>query len=69
MQNDKWKEDFLMGISGNAELAAIFENSDYALYGLPFFNEQQKFTFKKAFQEIIENHEDEKQDQSSSVLE
>jgi len=52
LETDKWKEDFLQSIENEYE--TLFENIDFKLCGLPFFNEKQrKSTFDKKFNEKI----------------
>lgn len=56
---DIWKEAFLKEIRRNARLETVFQGRDYAVYGLPFFNEsgQGNTDFKAAFRELVENGE------------
>lgn len=51
---DDWKQDFLARVKAEAKLAALFQGRDYAVYGLPFFNENptQKQAFKDAFESL-----------------
>ena len=53
-QIDTWKETFLKEIQQQARLETVFQGRDYAVYGLPFFNESGKKNadFKSAFQEF-----------------
>lgn len=50
---DKWKEDFLKGIENEYRIEVIFENKDYKLFGMPFYNESLKREFEKKFNEIL----------------
>ena len=54
---DNWKQEFLIQLRQNARLETIFQGRDYAVYGLPFFNERGdvKSKFKDAFDEVISN--------------
>ncbi|MCE0761007.1 DEAD/DEAH box helicase family protein [Marinobacter sp. G11] len=36
---EKWKEDFLKQIQGEAKIQTVFQGSDYKVLGLPFFND------------------------------
>ena len=58
-QLDIWKKTFLKKIRNIARLEIVFQGRDYAVYGLPFFNEsgQENTDFKAAFREIVENGE------------
>ena len=39
---DQWKEDFLKQIEKEYKLDTVFENKDFKLIGMPFYNEQIK---------------------------
>lgn len=54
-QADSWKEAFLRDISAQHRIETIFQSRDYAVYGLPFFNEQGQTNvdFKAAFENGI----------------
>ena len=41
---DSWKEDFLKQIEQEYKLDIVFENKDFKLVGMPFYNEQLKKT-------------------------
>ena len=41
---DSWKEDFLKQIEQEHKLDIVFENKDFKLVGMPFYNEQLKKT-------------------------
>jgi len=50
---DKWKEDFLKSIESRAKITVIYENKDFKLYGLPFYNKALKEKeFKNEFTRI-----------------
>lgn len=55
IQNDKWKEDFLLEIKEKYTIFNSFENKNFKLFGLPFFNheQQQKRKFIDEFKECI----------------
>lgn len=50
---DKWKEDFLLEIKERKDVLNLFENDNYIIIGLPFFQEGRKLEFKKVFNEKI----------------
>ena len=51
---DKWKEDLLLSLSENAIPATKFvENSEYTIWGFPFFNGDNIDKFKEKFDEIL----------------
>jgi type III restriction enzyme len=53
--DSKWKEEFLNQISkkyGSNEILKQ-ENKDYALFGLPLYNSQNDFDFKKAVNKYL----------------
>ena len=49
---DDWKQDFLGQVKATARLETVFQGRDYAVLGLPFFNEtgQTNADFKAAFE-------------------
>ncbi len=52
--NDQRKEDFLLEIEKEHKLSKLFENEDYKLVGLPFYNESlTKPNFRKRLEEIL----------------
>jgi len=54
IETDKWKEEFLLSIEKEYEPITLFENMDFKLFGLPFYNEKQrKSIFNKALNEKI----------------
>ncbi len=43
LENDKWKEDFLLAIEQNAIPHTIYvDNTDYRIIGLPFYNQENR---------------------------
>jgi type III restriction enzyme len=51
---DQWKEDFLKQIEKEHKLDTVFENKEFKLIGMPFYNEQLKKTeFDGKLQELI----------------
>lgn len=55
-QADSWKEAFLREIEGQGRIETVFQGRDYAVYGLPFFNEegQTNADFKAAFEPFLD---------------
>lgn len=54
MANDKWKEEFLLEIEKEHKLVQLFENEDYKLVGLPFYNERlTKPNFREKLEGIL----------------
>ena len=39
IKNDSWKQDFFMQIEKEYKLETVFENKEYKLVGMPFYNE------------------------------
>ena len=51
---DKWKEDFLKELKDKAEIHYFTSTSEYCIWGLPFFTENQNEAFLDGFkQEVI----------------
>lgn len=52
---DHWKQDFLLSLQEKSEIHTVFQGRDYAVYGVPFYNESQnrKADFSHAFQETL----------------
>lgn len=40
LENDQWKNDFLLQIAENHQLLEVYSNREYRLLGLPLFNEK-----------------------------
>jgi len=52
--NDKWKEEFLLEIEKEHKLVQLFQNEDYKLVGLPFYNERlTKPNFREKLEEVL----------------
>jgi len=52
--NDQWKEDFLLEIEKEHKLSNLFENEEFKLFGLPFYNETRtKANFRKKLEETL----------------
>ena len=50
-EEEKWKEEFLMEIESQCQLNTLFENEEFKLVGMPFYNEARK---KKGFRDKLE---------------
>lgn len=48
LAQDKWKNEFLQSIKDNYKVDNIFNNKDYVLIGLPFYNNSSKAKFKRS---------------------
>jgi len=55
LENDKWKEDFLLQISEKYGFEKVIkaENPNYRLIGLPFFNKEHNANFEKEYELFI----------------
>ena len=53
IQTDKWKEDFLKEIENESKMQVLAENTEYKLFGMPFYNENNKSDFIDAFNDKI----------------
>jgi type III restriction enzyme len=55
---DDWKQDFLGKVKAEAKIETVFQGRDYAVVGLPFFNEagQTNKDFKAAFESEALEH-------------
>jgi type III restriction enzyme len=53
--DDQWKEDFLKTIEQEARLETVFQDKEYKVYGLPFFNDEPalKATFEDALTKCL----------------
>ncbi len=52
-EGEIWKEEFLSEIKQEAEIVNLFENDQYKIFGLPFFQESKKADFKNQLKELI----------------
>ena len=54
LQTDKWKEDFLQKIEKEAKIQVLFQNKDFRLVGMPFYNEtMMKTEFETQFNRVL----------------
>ncbi len=52
LQADQWKQDFLLEIRNEYQIETLFENKDFILSGMPFYNETAtKIEFERKFRE------------------
>ncbi len=54
LENDKWKNDFLLELENKAEIKTLFVNKHYKILGLPFFTQNQKSKFITSLQLYIQ---------------
>ena len=55
LENDKWKNDFLLELESKVELETLFKNKHYKILGLPFYNEDAKMKFITALEPYIKD--------------
>lgn len=57
LDNDSWKEKFLLKIDEKSKIDSVFsDGDDYKVIGLPFFNKTEKINeFEEAISNLIEN--------------
>jgi type III restriction enzyme len=56
IDKDKWKEEFLEQIHVKAkitEMEMLYEDDNYKIYGLPFYNHQTRHKFEMKFNELL----------------
>lgn len=54
LSNDQTKEQFLEEIEEECEIQELYENKDFRLVGMPFYNEDiKKQEFREGFNEIL----------------
>jgi type III restriction enzyme len=52
---DSWKSDFLTEIKARAKVETVFQNKEYEIHGLPFYNEKiTKREFENSLNQILE---------------
>lgn len=55
LKADEWKETFLIKIKEHFEIEQLFTNKKYTVWGLPFYNnEQREKEFTEAFDKLLE---------------
>ena len=52
-QYDAWKERFLKEIKRDNRVKDLYEDTEYKIIGLPFYNKNNKHNFHKAFEEEL----------------
>lgn len=53
LEEDSWKQEFLLDIKNKCELEILAENEKYKIIGLPFYNEDTKNVFMEKFDEEL----------------
>lgn len=54
LDGDKWKEDFLLTIKNQHKIEQLWENRQFVVWGMPFYNEKlKKREFEDAIQKLI----------------
>ena len=54
LEKDRWKETFLKEIEQDAKINVVFQNREYRLVGMPFYNETHtKTEFEKRFYKVL----------------
>ena len=56
LNNDYWKENFLLRLKDEGKIEVIFENREYRISGMPFYNydvPEKLNIFKKSFEELV----------------
>ncbi|HLR77274.1 MAG TPA: hypothetical protein VK106_06405 [Balneolaceae bacterium] len=54
LEYDSWKEEFLGTLKDEYELQRVWKGKEYNLWGLPFYNENnRRRSFQEAFDEIV----------------
>lgn len=55
-ENDSWKENFLLRLKDEGKIEVIFENREYRISGMPFYNydvPEKLNTFEKSLEELV----------------
>ncbi len=55
-QADAWKEEFLQEIADKGTIETLFENTEYRIVGLPFYNHYNTTKFQEVFEEYRKKH-------------
>jgi len=54
LQGDAWKEKFLLSLKEKHHCNLLWENKEYLIWGLPFYNElETKVEFSKKFEQLL----------------
>ena len=51
---DEWKENFLKTMSQEIKIETLFENKEYKIIGLPFYNKNNESIFQSSLQENLQ---------------
>ena len=53
VKNDEWKEQFLTGIKSQGKIVQLLANSEYVVWGFPFYTNEDERSFDKSFREEL----------------
>jgi type III restriction enzyme len=53
VKNDEWKEQFLTGIKSQGKIVQLLANSEYVVWGFPFYTNEDERSFDKTFREEL----------------
>ena len=54
VKNDEWKEQFLMSIKNKGKIVQLLDNSEFIVWGLPFYTNDDERTFDQIFKEELQ---------------
>lgn len=52
-KGDEWKQEFLLEIKQENKVVNLFEDDKYKIFGLPFYQEGEKVSFKNKLKELV----------------
>mgnify|MGYP001566863427 FL=1 len=52
-EKDEWKQEFLLEIKEDKRVLNLFEDDRYKIFGLPFYQENQKAKFKEELEKLL----------------
>jgi type III restriction enzyme len=53
VKNDGWKEEFLTSIKSQGTIVQLISNTEYAVWGLPFYTNDSEREFDSSFKEVL----------------
>jgi len=53
VKTDAWKEEFLMSIKSQGKVVQLISDSEYSVWGLPFFTHDSERDFDSSFKEVL----------------
>jgi len=53
LKNDEWKEQFLMSIKNQGKIVQLLANSEFIVWGLPFYTNDDERVFDQIFKEDL----------------